>query len=83
VIETCSLEKEDSEENEEIDERERAVVLFDTQLAFWKFNFKEEGGREGNIGYMWEVEAEVGRVWVEEVREVEVEVDGDDLVILN
>jgi hypothetical protein len=30
VIEACSLEKEDSEENEEIDERETAVVLFDT-----------------------------------------------------
>ena len=83
MIETCSSEKEDSEENEEIDERERAVVLFDTQLAFWKFNFKGEGGRERDIGYMWEVEAEVGRVWVEEVREVELEIDRDDLGILN
>jgi hypothetical protein len=29
VIVACSLEKEDSEEDEETDEREEAVVLFD------------------------------------------------------
>jgi hypothetical protein len=29
VIEACSLEKEDSEEDEEIDEREEVVVLFE------------------------------------------------------
>ena len=44
-------------------------------------------GRERNVMYLWEVEAEVGRVWVEGAREggveVEVEIDGGDLGILN